>query len=187
MGTRRLDICERLAARLRSDGAAAFAAYLDLADPLSVDRFLESAAYLIGAADVLISAAGLADGSWLGAQHLVAQVITPMIDRRRGDVVLISPALMGASPVNGDRMLDAWVAGLDAEFVGTGVRASIVRSTGDETIAPADIACLIVTVLGSPRTHLRVVDVIPSCVTCKRSARRRESATSDGATRETRW
>ena len=32
MGSRRTAICERFAARLRADGAAAFAAHLDLAD-----------------------------------------------------------------------------------------------------------------------------------------------------------
>jgi len=35
MGTRRTQICEDFAARLRSGGAAAFAAHLDLADPRS--------------------------------------------------------------------------------------------------------------------------------------------------------
>jgi len=161
MGTRRTDVCERLAARLRADGAAAFAAYLDLADPPSIDRFIESADYLIGAVDVLISDAGLADGSWVGAQHLAAQVIPPMINGERGDVVLISPELVGASSQQAHRMLDAWVAGLDAEFVGTGVRASVVRSTGSQQVSPGDIGCLIATVLGPPRTHLRVVEVIP--------------------------
>jgi short chain dehydrogenase len=160
MGTRRTEICERFAAQLRSDGAAAFAVYLDLADPPSIDRFIESADYLIGSVDVLVSAAGLIDGSWVGAQHLAAHVIPPMIDNRRGDVVLISPGLVGPSPATADRMLEVWVAGLDAEFVGTGVRASIIRSTG-RPIAPGDIGCLIATVLDSPRTHLRVVEVIP--------------------------
>jgi NAD(P)-dependent dehydrogenase (short-subunit alcohol dehydrogenase family) len=158
MGTRRTDICERFAARLRFDGAAAFAAHLDLADPPSIDRFVKSADYLIGAVDVLISAAGLADGSWVGAQHLAAQVIPPMIDRGRGDVVLISRGLVGASPATVDRMLEVWVAGLEAEFVGTGVRASIIRSTGHAP--PDDVGCLIATMLRSPRMHLRVVDVI---------------------------
>ena len=102
MGTRRTDISERFAAQLRSDGAAVFAAHLDLADPPSIDRFIASADYLIGSVDVLVSAAGLADGSWVGAQHLAAQVIPPMIDRRRGDVVLISPGLVGASTAAGD-------------------------------------------------------------------------------------
>jgi NADP-dependent 3-hydroxy acid dehydrogenase YdfG len=163
MGTRRPDICERFAAQLRSDGAAAFAAYLDLADPPSIDRFVKSADYLIGAVDVLVSAAGLADGSWVGAQHFAAQVIPPMIDNQCGDVVLISPALDGGSSATADRLLEAWVAGLDAEFVGTGVRASIVRSTASHgaRVPPDDIACLIAAAINSPeRMHLRVVDVI---------------------------
>jgi NADP-dependent 3-hydroxy acid dehydrogenase YdfG len=161
MGTRRTEVCERLAARLRADGAAAFAAYLDLADPPSVDRFIESAGYLIGAVDVLISAAGLADGCWVGAQHLAAQVVPPMINDRRGDVVLISPELVGASSQEAHRMLDVWAAGLDAEFIGTGVRASVVRSTGNAQVSPGDVGCLIDTLLGFPRTHLRIVEVIP--------------------------
>ncbi len=173
MGTRRTDICERFAARLRSDGAAAFAAHLDLADPPSIDRFVESADYLIGSVDVLVSAAGLADGSWIGAQHLAAQVIPPMINNRRGDVVLIHPGLVGASTAAADRMLEAWVAGLDAEFIGTGVRASIIRSTrtgGSRALPPSDVGCLIAAVINSPeRMHLRVVDVIAPVPVASRS------------------
>ena len=190
MGTRRPDICERFAAQLRSDGAAAFAAYLDLADPPSIDRFVDSADYLIGAVDVLVSAAGLADGSWVGAQHFAAHVIPPMIENQCGDVVLISPALVGGLSATADRLLEAWVAGLDAEFVGTGVRASIIRVTGTGSevrpvtmraaqlpevgappacggeagnveVPPDDVGCLIAAAISSPeRMHLRVVDVI---------------------------
>ena len=162
IGTGRTDICEPFTARLRADGAAAFAAHLDLTDPPSINRFVESADYLIGAVDVLISTAGLVDGSWVGAQHLAAQVIPPMINDGRGDVLLMSPELVGAWSPRAERMLDAWVAGLDAEFVGTGVRASVVRSTGNGQVSPSDIACLIATMLGAPRTHLRVVEVIPA-------------------------
>jgi NADP-dependent 3-hydroxy acid dehydrogenase YdfG len=159
MGTRRTELCEELAARLRSAGAAAFVAPLNLADPLSINRFVKSADYLIGALDVLVSAAGLADGTWVGAQHLVAQVVPPMIDNRRGDVVLVSPELVGTTLPGAQRMLEAWAGGLEAEFVGTGVRASIVRSATH--VPPDDAGCLIATVLGSPGMHLRVVDVIP--------------------------
>jgi NAD(P)-dependent dehydrogenase (short-subunit alcohol dehydrogenase family) len=159
IGTRRIDICEPFAAQLRSEGAAVFAAHLDLADPLSIDRFVESAGYLIGAVNVLISAAAVSDGSWVGAQHLAAQLVPPMIDSGCGDVVLLSPSLAGPSPATADRILEAWAAGLDAEFVGTGVRTSIFRSTGGP-IAPGDVGCLVATLLDSPPTHLRVVEVI---------------------------
>jgi NADP-dependent 3-hydroxy acid dehydrogenase YdfG len=159
MGTRRTEICERFAARLRSDGAAAFAAYLDLADPPSVDRFVESVDYLIGSVDVLVSSAGVADGSWVGAQHFAEQVIPPMIERGRGDVVLIGP-----STGRSRRRLEAWVAGLDAEFVGTGVRASIIRST--ESMPPDDVGYLVAAAIGA---RLRVVDVIAPAPAASRS------------------
>ena len=173
MGSRRTQICEEFAARLRSGGAAVFAAHLDLADPPSIDRFIQSADYLIGDADVLISSAGIADRSWVGAQHLMGQLVTPMLDNGRGDVVLISPELIGAAPAGAQRMLEAWVSGLDAEFVGTGVRASIVRASGQ--IPPEDVGRLIAATISAPDMHLRVIDVIPS---------RRESATTEGASRE---
>jgi NAD(P)-dependent dehydrogenase (short-subunit alcohol dehydrogenase family) len=175
MGGRRTHICEEFAACLRSRGAAVFAAHLDLADPPSIDRFIQSADYLIGDADVLISSAGIADRSWVGAQHLMGQLVTPMLDNGRGDVVLISPELIGASPDGAQRMLEAWVSGLDAEFVGTGVRASIVRASGQ--VPPDDVGRLVAATISAPDMHLRVVDVIPS---------RRESATADGLSRETR-
>jgi NAD(P)-dependent dehydrogenase (short-subunit alcohol dehydrogenase family) len=159
MGTRRTDICEPLAARLRSDGAAAFTAYLDLADPLSIDPFVESADYLIGSVDVLVSSAGVAEGSWVGAQHFAEQVIPPMIERGRGDVVLIGP-----STGKSRRRLEAWVAGLDAEFVGTGVRASIIRST--ESMPPDDVGYLVAAAIGA---RLRVVDVLAPAPAASRS------------------
>lgn len=160
MGGRTTQMCEEFAARLRSGGGAVFAAYLDLADVPSVDQFVETAHYLVGVPDVLVSAAGLADGSWVGAQHLVAQLVPPMIDNGHGDVVLLSPELVGSSPAGGHRMLDAWARGLDAEFIGTGVRASIVRSTGQ--VPADDVSCLIAAAISSSeRMHLRVIDVIP--------------------------
>ena len=177
MGSRRPHICEEFAARLRLAGGSVFAAHLDLADSASIDRFTDSADYLVGEVDVLISTAGVADRSWAGAQHLVGQFVPPMIDNGRGDVMLLSPQLVGASPAGADRMLEAWVRGLDAEFVGTGVRASIVRSTG--AVPAEDAGCLIAAAISSPdQMHLRVVDVIPSV---------RESAFSDGVSRETRY
>lgn len=175
MGSPRPQAGEDFAARLRCRGASVYAAHLDLADPTSIDVFLESVDYLIGVVDGLISSAGVAERSWVGAQHLVTQLVSPMIDNGRGDVVLLSPDLVGESPPGADRMLDAWIHGLDAEFVGTGVRASIVRSTG--AVPPADAGRLIAATIAASDMHLRAVDVIPA---------RRESATADGVTREIR-
>ena len=175
MGSPRPQAGEDFAARLRCRGASVFAAHLDLADPTCIDGFLESVDYLIGEVDGLISGAGVAERSWVGAQHLVTHLVSPMIDNGRGDVVLLSPELVGASAAGADRLLDAWIYGLDAEFVGTGVRASIVRATG--AVPPDDAGRLIAATITAPDMHLRVVDVIPS---------RRESATTDGVTREMR-
>jgi len=175
MGSPRPQAAEDFAARLRGRGASVFAAHLDLADPTCIDGFLESVDYLIGEVDGLISGAGVAERSWVGAQHLVTHLVSPMIDNGRGDVVLLSPELVGASAAGADRLLDAWICGLDAEFVGTGVRASIVRSTG--AVPPDDAGRLIAATITASDMHLRVVDVIPS---------RRESATTDGVTREMR-
>jgi short chain dehydrogenase len=160
LGSPRPHTGEEFAARLRSRGASVFAAHLDLADPLSIDGFLDSVDYLVGEVDALISSAGVAERSWVGAQHLVTQLVSPMIDNGHGDVVLLSPELVGESPAGADRMLDAWICGLDAEFVGTGVRASIVRSTG--AVPPDDAGQLIAATITSPDMYLRVVDVIPA-------------------------
>lgn len=160
MGSSRTEVCEDFAGRMRSAGASVFAAHLDLADLHSVDQFVETADYLVGVPDILVSAAGLADGSWEGAQHLVAQLVPPMIDDRRGHVVLLGPELIGSSPPNGRRMLEAWAHGLDVEFIGTGVRATIIRSTAQ--VRADDVSCLIATAVNSPRQmHMRVIDVIP--------------------------
>ncbi|ORV19689.1 SDR family NAD(P)-dependent oxidoreductase [Mycobacterium celatum] len=163
MGARRADVCERLAARLRACGAAAFAAQLDLADTSSIDRFVEAARYLIGEADVLVTGAGLTDGSWIGAQHLAAQLIPPMVDAGQGDVILVGPELFGAPPCGARRDLDTWMSALDAEFVGTGVRASLIRSApvGSRAV-PHDVGRLLAAMVGSRgRMHLRHVEIVP--------------------------
>jgi NAD(P)-dependent dehydrogenase (short-subunit alcohol dehydrogenase family) len=170
MGSRRLQVCEEFAARLRSGGADVFAAHLDLADPLSIDGFLESVDYVVGEVDALISTVGVAAKCWVGAQHLVTQLVTPMIDHGRGDVVLLGPELIGVPHAGADRMLEAWISGLDAEFVGTGVRASIVRADG--VVPPDDAGRLIAATICAPDdVHLRLVDVIPSIPAAQRSTR----------------
>jgi NADP-dependent 3-hydroxy acid dehydrogenase YdfG len=94
LGARRSAACERAASRLRAEGATAFAAPLDLSDMSSIDRFIESARYLIGPVDALVYSTGrirpVTDIEMLGAQHLAAQLIPAMIDNGCGDLVLVS-------------------------------------------------------------------------------------------------
>ena len=161
------DACERVAERLRARGAAAFAAPLDLADPCSIDRFLATTRYLVGQIDALVTDVGLAHpDSLLGAQHLAAQVVPSMVDNERGAVVLISPELLGAAPPLRavHRELDAWVSALDAEFIGTGVRVSLVRSAPERGVAaPGDVGRLVAALTDPAESRqLRVVEVIPA-------------------------
>jgi short-subunit dehydrogenase len=154
LGAHRAENCEKVAAKLRAEGATAFAAALDLSDASSIDSFVESARYLVGPVEVLVSNAGqsrplaaaTADHT-LGAQHLAARLIPPMIERGSGDLVFISSKV------------EAWVAVLQAELEGTGVRASVVRP-GHATV---DVARVVASVINCPeRTHLRLVEVVPS-------------------------
>jgi NADP-dependent 3-hydroxy acid dehydrogenase YdfG len=92
LGARRSVFAESAASRLRADGATVFAAPLDLSDVSSIDRFVESARYLIGPVDALVYSAGrlrpVVDDMMLGLQHLAAQLIP-------SDLVFVSSALGG--------------------------------------------------------------------------------------------
>lgn len=168
IGGRRLEESERLAARLRDRGGSAFAAHLDLADPRSINRFLASAHYLIGTPDVLITDFGLAgragecsDAAGVGAQTLATRVIPAMIARGSGDVVLVGPELAGVSCAAAGRKVDAWIAALDAEFVGTGVRASVVRSAQPGAFAFTAEAGRLVAGMAN-ESRLRLVELLPA-------------------------
>jgi NADP-dependent 3-hydroxy acid dehydrogenase YdfG len=216
LGARRTEVCEKLAAKLRAEGATAFAAHLDLADTESIDKFVEAAGYLIGTVDVLVSNAGASrplramsadprtmrsifDTNMLGAQHLAARLIPPMVDKGSGDLIFVSSEVVGEAPrprlaaySASKHALEAWVAVLQAELEGTGVRASVVRPGHTLTsytedwnstdlqdmfeawqrhgimrhwslLEPDDVARVIASVIDCPeRMHLRLIEVVPS-------------------------
>jgi NADP-dependent 3-hydroxy acid dehydrogenase YdfG len=216
LAARRTEVCEKLAARLRGEGATAFAAHLDLADTSSIDTFVEAANYLVGTVDVLVSNAGASrpllstradpatmrsifDTNMLGAQHLTAQLLPAMIDKGGGDLIYVSSEVVGEAPrprlgaySASKHALEAWVAVLQAELEGTGVRASIVRPGHTLTnytedwnsaelqemfdvwqrhgimrhwnlLEPDDVAQVVASVISCPeRMHLRLVEVMPS-------------------------
>ena len=106
LGARRMERCEEIAAEIRAAGGEAVAARLDVRDPASVKDFAAAAAEL-GDVDVLVSSAGdvllhsshgvdaaefaaQVDLNLVGAQRLVSQFVPAMVERRRGDVVLIT-------------------------------------------------------------------------------------------------
>jgi NADP-dependent 3-hydroxy acid dehydrogenase YdfG len=169
IGSRQVESAERFAAQLRARGDSAFAAQLDLADPQSINGFLAAAEYLIGTPDVLITDVGLsappsgAHGARVGAQILATRVIPEMIARGCGDVVLVSPELAGVRCPAARREFDAWAAALDAEFVGTEVRASIIRSAHPRAAAfTGDAGRLVAGMITGSR--LRLVELLPPAV-----------------------
>jgi len=168
LGGRRIEESERFAAQLRDRGGSAFAAHLDLADPRSINQFLAAAHYLIGTPDVLITDVGLAgpagkgpDSAGVGAQTLATRVIPAMIARGSGDVVLVGPELAGVSGAAVQRKVDAWLAALDAEFVGTGVKASVVRSALPGAFAFTAEAGRLLAGMAT-ESRLRVVEMLPA-------------------------
>lgn len=164
IGSRHLDSAERFAAQLRRGGGSVFVARLDLADAGTISRFLAAAAYLIGTPDVLITDFGLSvDGTWVGAQIFATQVIPTMIAHGPGDVVLVGPELAGPPDAALLREFDAWAAALDAEFVGTQVRASVVRSAHPGGVtSTGDAGRLVAAMITGPR--LRLVELLSPAV-----------------------
>jgi NADP-dependent 3-hydroxy acid dehydrogenase YdfG len=150
LGARRVERCAATAERIGAGGGSAVALPLDLCDDTSVDAFASGALDAVGEVDVLVSCAGdvLPDTAvgtppddfarqvqinLLGAQRLVTALTPPMIERRRGDVVLVTsdvvraPRPSMASYVSSKWGLEGLARVLQMELEGTGVRCSIVR------------------------------------------------------------
>ncbi|GAB0105281.1 SDR family oxidoreductase [Nocardia sp. JMUB6875] len=150
LGARRVEICETLAEKIRADGGEAFAGRLDVADTASVDEFISAAEEALGPTEILVSGAGdLEFGrAWemdpdlfesqvrvhlVGAQRLAHRVLPGMIERQRGDFVIIGSdcavrARPGAGAYNAAKTgVEALATQLRMELEGTGVRSSIVR------------------------------------------------------------
>lgn len=97
----------------------------------------------------------------VGAQTLATRVIPAMIARGSGDIVLVGPELAGVSCAAAQRKVDAWLAALDAEFVGTGVRASVVRSAQPGAVACAAEAGRLLAGMAT-ESRLRLVELLPA-------------------------
>lgn len=149
LAARRVDTCRAIADQIRAAGGEAHAVPLDLADPDSVDTFATLAEEAVGQTHVLVSNAGavLPAGvvesqpddfatelqvNLLGAQRLIHHLVAGMVQRRTGDVVLVTsdvvrrPRPFVASYVTAKWGLEGLGRALQMELQGTGVRASIV-------------------------------------------------------------
>jgi len=146
LGALRVARCEAIAAEIRDAGGEATAVALDVQDPASIKDFAAAA----GEVDVLVSSAGdvqlhtahdadIGDFTGplelnpVGPQRLISQFVPAMVERGRGDVVLVSsdavrlPRPKMAAYVASKWALEGLARTLQMELEGTGVRASIVR------------------------------------------------------------
>ncbi|WP_024801002.1 SDR family oxidoreductase [Nocardia sp. BMG51109] len=156
LGARRVEVCEALAEKIRADGGEAFAYRLDVADGDSIDDFVAASEKALGPAEIVVSGAGdLEFGRvWevdpetflhqvqvhlVGAQRLAYRVLPGMIERRRGDFIVIGSDCAdrprpGMGAYNAAKTgLEALAEQLRMELEGTGVRASVVRPGQTQT------------------------------------------------------
>ena len=150
LGARRTDRCEEVAVAIRDSGGEAVAHHLDVTDTASVTAFAKAVAADLGDVEVVVSNAGAVapgtthevpterfarevDLTLLGAHRLVHAFVPGMVERRRGDLVLVSSDVaVRARPhmsayAAGKWALEGMAAALQMELEGTGVRASVVR------------------------------------------------------------
>lgn len=156
LGARRVAECEAIADKIRSSGGEAFAHFLDVTDTDSVNEFVTAAEKQYGPTEIALSGAGDLEFSTvhgmdpddfakqvqvhlIGAQRLVHRIVPGMIERRRGDFVLIGSDC-AESPRPRMGAYNASKTGLEAmgrqmrmELEGSGVRASIVRPGPTQT------------------------------------------------------
>ena len=150
LGARRDAVCRELASKINSAGGEAVACKLDVGDDASVLAFVKAATDALGVPEVLVCAAGdievgatheldpAAFGSQvqvhlLGIHRLVSAVVPGMVERQRGDIVLVSSDVvrvprprMGAY-VAAKHGIEGMARAMQMELEGTGVRVGLVR------------------------------------------------------------
>lgn len=156
LGARRVAECAEIAEKIRGGGGEAFAHYLDVADTASVDEFVSAAEEALGPTEIAVSGAGDLEFSrvhemdpdrfdkqiqvhLIGAHRLVHRIVPGMVERTRGDFVLIGSDCAD-SPRPRMGAYNAAKTGVEAmgrqmrmELEGTGVRASVVRPGPTQT------------------------------------------------------
>ncbi len=150
LAARRMDRLEALAEKLRADGCEAAALPLDLTDHASISWAVRVAAAELGPIEVLVSVAGdvlptkahttdpaefarQVQVNLLSVQQLVAELVPSMVERGRGDVVVVTsdvvrtPRPTMSSYVSSKWGLEGLARAMQLDLEGTGVRCSIVR------------------------------------------------------------
>jgi NADP-dependent 3-hydroxy acid dehydrogenase YdfG len=150
LGARRVERCEKVAARIREQGGEAVAHPLDLADEAAVAAFVDAVQNDLGEIEVVVSnAARLGVGrvhevatdqvaaelavNVTGAHRLVRAFVPGMVERRRGDIVFLSSDVAGrprprtSAYATSKWGLEGMVRSMQMELEGSGVRASLIR------------------------------------------------------------
>lgn len=150
VGARRLDRCEKVAAQIREAGGDAVAHQLDVTSDESVASFADAVSRDLGAIDVVVANAGTIvpgpilqadtadiggeiDVSILGTHRLLKRFVPAMVERARGDFVVVSSDVVPnprpgvAGYVSGKWGLEGLATVARMELEGTGVRVSMVR------------------------------------------------------------
>lgn len=162
LGARRAEACAELAGDIRDSGGDAFWQYLDVSDPESVRDFVASATHALGGIEILVCGTGelrvanihesapeefaaVVDAHLAGTQRLVSAVVPGMVERTRGDVVLLGsdvvrsprPRVGGYVPAKSG--VEAMGRSMQMELEGTGVRTSILRPGPTDTAMGTDV------------------------------------------------
>jgi NADP-dependent 3-hydroxy acid dehydrogenase YdfG len=150
LGARRRDRLEQAVGEIRAAGGEAVALPLDLHDGASVESFAGEAEAALGPTEILVSCAGdvqpggavdtppvdflrQIEVNLLGPQQLLHHLGAGMVERRRGDVVLVSsesafsPWPHIAGYVAAKSGLEALARTATMELEGTGVRVGVIR------------------------------------------------------------
>ncbi|MCC5954114.1 MAG: SDR family oxidoreductase [Acidimicrobiia bacterium] len=149
LGARRVERCAATAQEICDAGGEAVALAVDMCDTASIAAFAAAATAAMGPIEVVVSNAGevqplvvTADPSdfarqigvnLLGPQCLLHELVPAMVERRRGDVVVVTsevsqrPRPNMAGYVAAKAGLEAMVDALRMELEGSGVRVGVVR------------------------------------------------------------
>jgi NADP-dependent 3-hydroxy acid dehydrogenase YdfG len=156
LGARRVKECEVIAEKIRANGGSAYAHYLDVAESDSVDEFVAAAENEFGPTEIAVSGAGDLEFSQVhamdperflaqvqvhlvGAHRLVHRILPGMLERQRGDFVVIgsdcadSPRPRMGAYNAAKTGLEAMARQMRMELEGTGIRASVVRPGPTQT------------------------------------------------------
>ena len=150
LGARRAERLDEVVAAIREAGGEAVAHPLDVTSDESVGAFAERVKADLGDIEIVVSNAGMTapgttheiasqrfadelDLNLVGAHRVIHAFVPDMVERQRGDVVLVSSDVavrarpFMAAYAAGKWGLEGMAAAMQMELEGSGVRVSVVR------------------------------------------------------------